>query len=364
MEIKIIFFFFLFASDIKVRASCELGDEVDDGKSLRCQLNTLQQGTDDVSDADVDKANKLELRCSDFSFSESRLKSQHFGDLPFLRELDIKFCKVRHLPGRAFAGLSNLQKLTLQSHNSEWSSVQMEVDAHSLHHLDSLELLDLSHNNLWSLPAGVLCDLAKLKAVNVSNNHLMAAADLGLSFADGCRVNLRSLDLSHNVISAFDSNEVVQVTATLASLNLAHNRLTTLDKEALKGFESLLHLDVSSNELSSLEVGVFAAQQHLERLFLQNNSLSLLPEGLFSDLGSLTVLNLSRNAISSHLLSAQTFSGLTSLQALDLSRNKIAKVDKDTFSAMEKLQILVLRHNKIRTIDADSFAAQSLLKVS
>ena len=209
MEVKIIhFLLILFTSVIKVHASCDFNDAGDE-KSLQCQLSTLQQGIDNVHNIDVDKANNLHLKCSDFSFSESHLKSQHFGDLPFLKMLDIRFCKVRHLPARAFAGLSNLQRLTLQSHNSEWSSVQMEVDAHSLHHLDSLQHLDLSHNNLWSLPAGVLCDLQKLKAVNVSNNHLMAAADLGLSYEEGCLVNIHSLDLSFNVISAFNANELV-----------------------------------------------------------------------------------------------------------------------------------------------------------
>ena len=120
--------------------------------------------------------------------------------------------------------------------------------------------------------------------------------------------------MSFNVLASLEKSELVQVSSTLASLNLSHNRLSSLTEDSLKGFESLRDLDLSNNELSSLAPTVFSGHRKLERLLLQNNSLSLLPASLLSDLSALTVLNLSRNAISSHLLeSSDTFSGLGAL---------------------------------------------------
>ena len=61
----------------------------------------------------------------------------------------------------------------------------------------------------------------------------------------------------------------------------------------------------------------------MRKLSLRNNSLTLLPPGVFEGLDGLVLLNLSRNAISSHLLSANTFVGLGSLKILDLSHNQV-----------------------------------------
>ena len=47
---------------------------------------------------------------------------------------------------------------------------------------------------------------------------------------------------------------------------------------------------------------------------LQNNSLAMLPADVFGGLEGLLVLNLSRNAITSHLLTKDTFRGMPKLQ--------------------------------------------------
>ena len=46
------------------------------------------------------------------------MSSDHFGQLPQLEDLQIKYCKLRTVPAAAFAGLNSLKRLTLQSHNA------------------------------------------------------------------------------------------------------------------------------------------------------------------------------------------------------------------------------------------------------
>ena len=68
--------------------------------------------------SEVTHVKKLKLRCSDNFFLESSISSDHFGQLPQLEDLQIKFCKLRTIPAAAFAGLTSLRRLALQSHNA------------------------------------------------------------------------------------------------------------------------------------------------------------------------------------------------------------------------------------------------------
>ena len=105
---------------------------------------------------------KLNLTCSDVFF-ESKLRSDHFGSLQELEELDIEHCKIRTLPPRAFVGLSNLQELSIQTFNSDWSEVLLHIDYEAFVGLDRLESIKLSDNNIAELPAALLCPLSRLQ---------------------------------------------------------------------------------------------------------------------------------------------------------------------------------------------------------
>ena len=292
-----------------------------------------------VSAASETSVRSLSVRCSDAFFFESQLRSQHFGQLSNLEELSVDFCKIRHLPVRSFAGLDNLRSLSVQSHNSEWTSILMDVNVDAFQTLKQLTSLNLAHNNLWSMPAGSLCDLPVLASLNVSNNHLLDVADLGISFENGCPISsLKELDMSVNHIASLRAKDLSQATS-IQKLVLKQNRLSVLDDDAFASLPDLKEVDLSSNKLAALPPTIFNASTKLEKLLLQNNSLTLLTPELFAHTASLQVLNLSRNAISSHLLTHDTFSGLTQLQVLDLSYNQLNKIESSTFSTMSQLQV-------------------------
>lgn len=330
------------------------------GENVRCDLRTLNDGLQ--RNMDFSKAKTVDVHCSDAFFSESELKSEHFGNLPFLEELRIDFCKIRRVPSRAFAGLTNLKKLSVESYNSEWSSILMEVDGRALHNLRSVEEVNFPYNNIWSLPSEVMCNLPRLASINLTGNHFLEVSDLGLTSAEGCEVALTSLDLSGNYIASFQDSDLIQA-PKLEKLNLANNRISILGDKALSGLNSLKELDLADNQLAALPTTLFNESASLEKLFLQNNSLTLLPSGIFEGLTDLIVLNLSRNAISTHLLSEQTFSGLARLQVLDLSWNQLSKIEASTFAQLAQLRVLSLNNNHIHTVKSESFVQMPRLNL-
>lgn len=234
------------------------------------------------------------------------------------------------------------------SHNSEWSSILMDIEQEAFNGPAKLLSLDMSHNNMWSLPMNSLCPLSLLESLILPHNHLLDITDLGLSKDSACRMVIKDLDVSHNYISSLRNGDLESTAASLKTLDLSGNRLTYLSDESLYSMTTLEVLKLADNQLAALPPTVFNKSQQLQELHLQNNSLTLVTPELFNGLDHLVLLNLSHNAIASHLLSHDTFAGLTNLKVLDLSHNQLT--DLSFLSSLDHLEVLMLDHNQLETL--------------
>ncbi len=330
-------------------------------EALHCFLRTLQSPIGPQG-SEVNHVKKLKLKCSDSFFLESYLSSDHFGSLPNLEDLRLKFCKLRTLPPAAFAGLTSLKYLNVQSHNSDWTStVVLEVTKDSFQKLTRLQSLNLAFNNLWTLPPGSLCDLVHLKTLNLSQNHILDGLDLSL---DGCELpEMQVLDLSFNQLTTWRQSDLHLGSAErLVELYLNQNRLSILTENAFDLMRNLLKLNLAHNQLAALPPNLFAVSKNLpklESLELQNNSLTMLTPDLFQGLSNLALLNLSHNAISSLYFDQKTFSGLLKLKILDLSYNKLTHLGSNLFQSCENLQVLDVSHNSLNVFNANSGLSSS-----
>ena len=167
-------------------STCALLNLYNPEPTVDCSLRILDfrgNSSDGVPAAGIKNAGaiRMNIECSDVSFSESQLRSDHLGNLDHLQELEISYCKIRQLPPRSFVGLTRLRRLGIHTHTSDWTALSLEPDYESFIGLGLLENLDLTHNHLRQMPAGLLCPLVNLKSVNISHNSFEDLTELGLA---------------------------------------------------------------------------------------------------------------------------------------------------------------------------------------
>lgn len=95
-------------------------------------------------DSNLERTKSLSVFCSDVFFYESNLRSDHFGSLHNLRSLNISYCKLRTLPPRSFVGLTNLEQLSVQTFNSQWSAITLDLDYEAFIGLEKFTRLNLT----------------------------------------------------------------------------------------------------------------------------------------------------------------------------------------------------------------------------
>lgn len=204
--------------------------------------------------------------------------------------------------------------------NVSYTSIQFtnnnitELNGQTFHHLVNLTSINLSNNNIKTLDKLMFNKLKSLKTLNLSNNKLSKLDNifgnlerldyLNISINDittipkGVFVNmtyLRHLNASYNQITNIASGAFIYLN-NLMYLDISHNRLTTIDMGSFSGLHklrnmnigynyvkpnkylmintpSLIELDISFNELENLDVDLFSLQ-HLTSINIDGNKFS------------------------------------------------------------------------------------------
>ena len=97
--------------------------------------------------------------------------------------------------------------------------------------------------------------------------------------------SVQQLDLRHNALESLPAG-VFSGLSSLEFLWLADNALSSLPADLFSDATSLIRLRLQNNDLASLPAGVFSDLSSLEILTLGNNAIASLPEDVFHDLSS------------------------------------------------------------------------------
>ncbi|XP_054595891.2 leucine-rich repeat-containing G-protein coupled receptor 5 [Nothobranchius furzeri] len=120
----------------------------------------------------------------------------------------------------------------------------------------SLESLTITDARITSLPSSMCDQLPNLQLLDLSHNLIQSVP----SFS-GCE-NIQKIDLNHNKIEELEENTFTGL-MSLHSLDLSWNRLFSVKQKSFSALPSLSKLDLSSNQLSSLPLTGLESLTHL-----------------------------------------------------------------------------------------------------
>ncbi|ERE79115.1 podocan-like protein 1 [Cricetulus griseus] len=227
-----------------------------------------------------------------------------------------------------------------------------QVEAGRLHRARGLRYLLLPHNELGAsaLPAGTLRPLRALHTLHLYGNRLERVPP-------ALPRHLKALVMPHNRVAVLGARDLVSA-RTLVELNLAYNRLASahVHPGAFRRLRVLRSLDLAGNQLSRLPEGLPAS---LRSLRLQRNQLRGLEPELLAGLNRLQELSLAHNRLRVGDIGPGTWHELQALQVLDLSHNELSFVPPDLPEALEELY---LQANRISHVGPEAFLSTPRLR--
>uniref|UniRef100_A0A5F9CV15 Leucine rich repeats and immunoglobulin like domains 1 n=1 Tax=Oryctolagus cuniculus TaxID=9986 RepID=A0A5F9CV15_RABIT len=272
------------------------------------------------------------------------------GDLPaWTRSLNLSYNKLSEIDPAVFEDLPNLQEVYLN--NNELTAIP-SLGAASSHVVS----LFLQHNRIRNVEGSQLKAYLSLELLDLSSNNITEVRSA--CFPPGLRI--KELNLASNRIGTLESGAFDGLSRSLLTLRLSKNRITQLPVKAFK-LPRLTQLDLNRNRIRLIEGLTFQGLDSLEVLKLQRNNISKLTDGAFWGLSRMHVLHLEYNSLVE--VNSGSLYGLTALHQLHLSNNSISRIHRDGWSFCQKLHELILSFNNLTRLDEESLAELSSLSV-
>eukprot|EP00074_Homo_sapiens_P102730 XP_016882802.1 podocan-like protein 1 isoform X12 [Homo sapiens] len=271
------------------------------------------------------------------------------------------------LPPDAFRGSEAIATLSLS--NNQLSYLPPSLPP-------SLERLHLQNNLISKVPRGALSRQTQLRELYLQHNQL---TDSGLDATTFSKLHsLEYLDLSHNQLTTVPAG----LPRTLAILHLGRNRIRQVEAARLHGARGLRYLLLQHNQLGSsgLPAGALRPLRGLHTLHLYGNGLDRVPPALprrlralvlphnhVAALGArdlvatpgLTELNLAYNRLASARVHHRAFRRLRALRSLDLAGNQLTRLPMGLPTGLRTLQ---LQRNQLRMLEPEPLAGLDQLR--
>lgn len=173
--------------------------------------------------------------------------------------------------------------------------------------------------------------------------------NLGLTSLEGLKElphikDIYLIDLNHNLISTIPAG-IFSGLSELDDIDLSNNKIATIDPMAFANLPKLNQLDLSFNLLTDLKPNTFREPHNLHILLLDGNGIENLPSELFKNLTELQTLSLGDNKLKQ--ITSDNLVGLENLETLNLSNNKINYLNPAIFKVFKNLKRLNITDNPL-----------------
>ncbi|XP_076287788.1 leucine rich repeat containing G protein-coupled receptor chaoptin isoform X3 [Lasioglossum baleicum] len=219
----------------------------------------------------------------------------------------------------------------------------------------SLELLDLSGNNITTLPSPIFQEYDFLRTLIFRENKIQTIQPAEVF--NGFQYSLYNLDLSGKENSVVSLQDLRQM-RNMRLLSLSRMPQSTLSPEDFMEYGmDVKELRIMKSNLNTIKSHAFMHVRGIKYIDFSENAISSIENEAFSEVGhSLLTLRMSHGLSSSFSeLPNAPFKFLTSLQHLDFSNNKIKSMPDTSFHFMKRIKRIELQDNEIDNIRKGTF---------
>ncbi|XP_053976028.1 chaoptin [Hylaeus volcanicus] len=232
----------------------------------------------------------------------------------------------------------------------------MDVDSADFAGLESsLELLDLSGNNITALPNPIFQEYDFLRTLSFRENKIQTFSPVEVF--NGFQYSLYNLDLSGKENSVVSLQDLRQM-RNMRFLSISKMPQSTLSPEDFMEYGmDIKELHIVKSNLNTIKSHAFMHVRGIKYLDFSENAISSIENEAFSEVGhSLLTLRMSHGLSSSFSeIPNSPFKFLTNLQHLDFSNNKIKSMPDTSFHFMKRIKRIELQDNEIDSIRKGTF---------
>ncbi|CAF1147088.1 unnamed protein product [Adineta ricciae] len=298
--------------------------------------------------------NNMRWDALDFSLNYiTSVDSYVFADI-YVEKISLKSNYLRRIEPTAFDRIKNLKQLYINHNQLRELHPQALISPGS-----SLEIFDVSYNLFQYLNIGeILVNLPMLKQFHLVSCHLNSTSIYTLLKLTETTINdtiqrtghysLELLDLSSNNLTTI-CHGLFDALYNLVELRLQHNSIRLVDNNFLRSLTKIKILNLAHN---SLEHAPRLASQTLETLNFSSNHIQYLNDYFASNLPSIQIIDLDSNQqLNSTSTRAFCFLNLNSIEKLTFRSNNLLTLN--TFAELlcrltnqtSKFNVIDINHN-------------------
>lgn len=305
--------------------------------NITCQENTTLETFTDFIKTSIKNTTEIKhinlINCNIPSLPEAMFTNLN---LTKLRTIEIRNCNLEKIHTKTFLELHSLTNLTIRDNDLR------ELQANQFTGMrDSLQFLDLDHNNIQLIPSFTFNGLNQLMYLILSNNNLTVLKQDFLQSS----VYIEYLTLRNSNIKMIEK-QAFGFISNLRIIDLSENQITHLNEGAFMGLNEIEVLNLSNLSIEYIAPKIFHPMQKLIDLDLSYNNIKNLTKGIFQDIKYLKVLNLFENNFIEYMEN-ETFNNLYNLEELYLPKYLLINLPSNFFKGLIHLKHLDLSYTNL-----------------